>query len=122
MYLSYQGTSALIGISLGLCILYLVRRNHLRTGYALPWLFTVIGIWILSIFPTLADAVSSILGINYPPTLVLIVAIAMLVIKLLLMDIDRSHNEVQLHRLIQRLAILELRIAQIEQNNCERTY
>lgn len=117
MYLSYQTTSALLGISLGLCILYLVRRNHLHTRYALPWLLTAITIWILGLFPKLADAMSSLLGINYPPTLVLIVAIALLVIKLLLTDIDRSHTEVQVQRLIQRLAILEARIAHIEKRN-----
>lgn len=119
MYLSYQATSALLGISLGLCILYLVRRNHLHTRYALPWLFTAITIWILGLFPTLADAVSGLLGISYPPTLVLVVAIATLVIKLLLMDIDRSHTEVQVQRLIQRLAILEARIIQIERQSVE---
>lgn len=117
MYLSYHATSALIGISLGLIILYLVRRNHLHTRYALPWLLTAINILILGMFPTISDTVSGWLGINYPPTLVLIGAIALLVIKLLLIDIDRSRTEVQSQRLIQRLAILEARLVALEQKN-----
>jgi len=114
MYLSYHSTSALMGISLGLIILYLVRRNHLHTRYALPWLMAVVCIWILGLFPTLSDAISKLLGISYPPTLVLIGAIALIVIKLLLMDIDRSRTEVRVQRLIQRLAILEARIVELQ--------
>lgn len=111
MFLTYQWTSAFIGISLGLGILYLVRRNHLHTRYAIPWLITAIVILILGIFPKLADYASYLLGINYPPTLVLVSSIAMVLIKLLLMDIDRSKTEVRIQRLVQQLAILEVRSA-----------
>jgi hypothetical protein len=117
MFLNYHSTSALIGISLGLIILYLVRRNHLHTRYALPWLIAVVCIWILGIFPTLSDMISKLLGISYPPTLVFVGAIALIVIKLLLTDIDRSKTEVKIQRFIQRLAILEAHIVELQKKH-----
>lgn len=120
MPLTYQLTSALLGLALAGGILYLVRRNHLHTRYALPWLITAVGIGILGLFPGVADSVGGYLGISYPPTLVLIGAIALLAIKLLIMDIDRSRTEVQVQRLIQRLAILEERIATLQDQDSLR--
>jgi len=114
MLLTYQLTSALLGLGLAAGILYLVRRNHLHTRYALPWLIAAGVIGLLGLFPSLADRISGYLGIGYPPTLVLVSAIALLAIKLLVMDIDRSRTEVQVQRLIQRLAILEERIGTLQ--------
>jgi len=114
MPFTYQLTSALLGLGLATGILYLVRRNHLHTRYALPWLIVAGIIGLLGVFPSLADTISSHLGISYPPTLVLVGAVALLVIKLLVMDIDRSQSEVRVQRLIQRLAILEERIEALQ--------
>jgi hypothetical protein len=46
-------------------------------------------------------------GIHYPPILLLICAMCVVLIKLLFMDIDRSRQERQIRLLFQRLAILE---------------
>jgi len=105
--LSYQWTSAFLGPLFGIVIIYLIRRNHLHSRYALWWLPLAIVIGLLGVFPDIVDKVAPFLGISYPPVLVLVVGLGVLLIKILVMDIERSRNEVKLQRLIQRVAMLE---------------
>ena len=106
--------SAVIGVVAAVIILYLVRRDHLHARYALWWIPAAFAIATLGIFPQLVDWIGPKLGIHYPPVLPLILSLVLVIVKLLLMDIERSRNEVKLHRLIQRVAILEL---DIKKNN-----
>jgi hypothetical protein len=99
--------SAVVGVVTALLILYLVRRDHLHARYALWWIPAAFVIAFLGIFPRLVDWVAPILGITYGPVLVLVAAVILITIKILLMDVERSRNEVKLHRLIQRVAMLE---------------
>jgi hypothetical protein len=110
MTLHYAWTSALLGLGVAATILFLVRRNHLHTRYALWWLGAAFAVGLAGLFPNLVDRVADRFGVTYPPTLVLVLAIALLAIKLLLMDIERSRSAVRLQRLTQRLAILESRL------------
>lgn len=103
----YQITSALIGILLGGAIIWLVRRDHLHGRFAIWWLLVGFTCALLGIFPQIIDWVALRLGIGYPPILALVLGIGFLVLKIILMDIERSRNEIKLQRLAQRLAILE---------------
>jgi hypothetical protein len=112
--ITYHLTSAVIGLALVVGILYLVRRNHLHSRYAGWWLLVALGIGIFGLFPTLSDQLAERFGIGYPPTLVLVAAVGLLALKVLVMDIERSRTEVRVQRLIQRLAILEARLAALD--------
>ena len=105
--LTYQITSALIGFALAGSILYLVRRDHLHGPYAVWWLSVAVVTVILALFPTLINDLGRLTGINYPPTLAMVVGLALVLFKMLKMDIDRSQLERRLRRLTQRLAIME---------------
>ena len=107
---SYNLASAAIGLSVAAIILFLVRRDHLHTRYALWWIPIAIGIGLLGVFPRISDIIAPLFGIGYPPILPVLLGFVLLVIKILLMDIERSRNEVKLHRLIQRVAMLEGRL------------
>jgi hypothetical protein len=95
-------------------ILYLVRRDHLHARYAMWWIPTAFGVALLGIFPQIVDWIGPKLGIHYPPVLPLILALVLVMVKILLMDIERSRNEVKLYRLIQRVAMLEAEIRAAE--------
>ena len=100
-----------IGLLLAGSILYLVRRDHLHGPYALGWLVLAAGIIFVAAFPRVIDRVGSFVGIYYPPILVCLVAIAALLIKSLISDLERSRQERSLRRLSQKLAILENEIS-----------
>lgn len=103
----YQLTSTAIGLFVAICILWLVRRDHLHGRFAVWWLSVAAICALLGIFPQSIDWVAAHLGISYPPILAVVLGIGFLVLKIITMDIDRSRNEIKIHRLAQRLAILE---------------
>jgi hypothetical protein len=115
----YQIMSAIIGLILFGMIIWLVRRDHLHGRFAIIWFVIGLSCALLGIFPTITDWVASRIGIAYPPILAMILGIGFLVIKLIIMDIERSKNEVKLLRLTQRLAMLEGELLKLDNNNTE---
>jgi hypothetical protein len=105
--IAYQVTAAVIGLSIGGLILWLVRKNHLHGPYAIWWILVAAGVVMLGLFPNAVNPVASWLGVSYPPILVIILALAALLVKVLTMDLERTRQEVALRRLAQRLAMLE---------------
>jgi hypothetical protein len=103
----YYLTVLVIGFGLAGAILYLVRRDHIYIRQGVFWiavaaLSTLFGVW-----PTLIDVVGGALGVAYPPTLLLLAAIIVLVVKALLADIALTKVRRDLRRLNQRIALLE---------------
>ncbi len=103
----YRWTSAVIGVLISVALLYLVRRDQLHPRYSPWWLLTACAIIIFGTMPQLIDLIGKKLGVHYPPILLIVVAICLMLLKMLMMDIDRSKRERQVRRLAQRLAILE---------------
>jgi len=99
--------SAALGLSTAGVILFLLRKDAMSVAYSLWWLAVTIGLVLLSLFPALVDILGRVFGIHYPPILLLIGALCVVLIKLLFMDIDRSRQERQIRLLFQRLALLE---------------
>ena len=106
--------SGTLGIITALIILYLVRRDHLHTRYALWWLPAAFAIAILGVFPGIADWIGVQLGVSYPPVIAGVAGFLLVILKILLMDIERSRNEVKLARLIQRMGLLDERLRRLE--------
>ncbi len=104
-----------VGIVLAGIILYLVRRDHLHGPYALGWLLMAAAIIVIAVWPRIIDLIGPLVGIYYPPILVCLVAIAALLIKSLISDLERSRHELTLRRLSQKLAILERDLEQARQ-------
>lgn len=104
--------SAAIGLLVAATILLLIRRDKLHVRHGVFWLLVALAFAGLGFAPPLVDWLAKVIGIGYPPILALVAAIAVLVIKILLMDIDQARHEVQLQRLIQRVAMLEGKLQQ----------
>lgn len=103
-------TSAALGVLLAVGILWLVRGDRLHGSYALWWLLVAIGSLVVGFFPRLVDWLGIKLGVNYPPMLLVLVAIVAILLKLLGVDIDVTRRERRMRRLLQKVAILELEI------------
>ena len=105
--LSYQWTTAIIGILIAVVILFLIRRDVLHVKRSLWWIGVAALIVIMGVFPYQTAQFGALLGVNYPPILILTVGMGFILIKILSMDLERSRQERMLRRLIQKIAILE---------------
>ena len=99
--------TGIIGIATAITIVVLIRKDHLHIRYGLWWTGAATAFAFLGLFPAFFDNFAKYLGIAYPPILALTLAVAILVIKILVMDIERSRNAIRMERLIQRIALLE---------------
>jgi hypothetical protein len=108
-----------IGIATAVTIVVLIRRDHLHVRYGLWWMAAALAFALLGLFPSMVDGIAHHLGIGYPPILALTLGIVVLVIKILVMDIERSRNVVKMQRLIQRVALLEADLRKIQRQNFE---
>lgn len=104
-----------VGLCVAALILWLIRRDRLHVDHGLMWISVAVAFALLGFAPGVVDWVAGRLGIAYPPILGVIIALALLVLKILLMDIERSHIAIRTQRLTQRVAMLEAEIE--EQKN-----
>jgi hypothetical protein len=104
---SYHLVVLVLGIGLAIGILYLVRRDHIYIRQAAFWITIAFVSFLFGIWPYLIDTLGAALGIAYPPTLLLLVAILVLVVKALLGDIAFTQVRRDMRRLNQRIAMLE---------------
>ncbi len=107
--------TATIGLAVASLIVYLIRRDRLHVRHGFSWILVAASFAVVGMFPGLVDWTAVKLGIGYPPILAITLAFAMLVVKILVMDIEQSQTETQLQRLVQKVAILESRIRELQE-------
>lgn len=108
--------TGIIGISIAALIIGLIRKDRLHVNHGLVWILVALGFALFGLFPGIVDYLAQLLGVGYPPVLALTLGIALLVIKILIMDIERSRTEMRNQRLIQRVAMLEADLKKISNN------
>ncbi len=96
-----------IGLVVAALIIGLIRKDRLHVSHGMGWIAVALTFALLGFSPGIIDRLAQYLGIGYPPVLALTLGIAVLTIKILLMDIERSRLEMRNQRLIQRVAMLE---------------
>ena len=104
---SLQLTTALMGIGLAALILYLIRRDHLYVMHGLFWVLVAGAAAVLGAWPGLIDRLAMVMGVVYPPTLLVLLVSMVLLIKALHSDMVNTRIERDVRRLNQRLALLE---------------
>lgn len=93
----------------------LIRKGHLREEYAILWLLTSLAIAILSLWPGLVEIISRITGLYYI-TAVMVIVFIFLIFLLMHYSIAISKVKEVNKELIQRYALLELRLREIEED------
>lgn len=106
-FLSYQWTTAIIGLMIAAVILFLIRRDILHVKRSLWWIGAALLIIIMGIFPYQIAQLGELFGVHYPPILILTLGLGFILVKILSMDLDRSRQERMLRRLNQKIAMLE---------------
>ncbi len=96
-----------MGIGLAALILYLIRRDHLYLMHGLFWVVVAVAAVVLGVWPGMINRLAAVLGISYPPAMLLLLASIVLLIKALHADMVNTRIERDVRRLNQRLAMLE---------------
>ncbi|MCS4509765.1 DUF2304 domain-containing protein [Xylophilus ampelinus] len=105
---SLQITTTLLGVGLAAVILLLVRRDHMYVLHGLFWIGVAGCAALLGIWPRLIDRLAALVGISYPPALLLLGVSIVLFVKALHTDMVNTRIERGLRLLNQRIAIFEL--------------
>ena len=112
-----QVTTAFMGISLAVLILYLIRRDHLYLMHGLFWVLVAAAAAALGAWHGLIDRLARWAGISYPPALLLLLACMVLLIKALHADMVNTRIERDVRRLNQRLALFEADLETLRQTS-----
>ncbi len=103
----YQMTTLAIGAMIAGGIFFLVRRDKVHIRHTFWWVAVAAASLLLGAFPRISDRIADLLGVGYPPILLLTVGLGMALIKILTVDLEISSLERKVRQLSQRLAILE---------------
>ena len=103
----YQVVVLLIGFVMAGAILYLVRRDHLYIRQGVFWISVALISLLFGTWPVFVDMVGAALEVAYPPTLLLLAAVIVLILKALFGDIALTKVRRDLRRLNQRIALIE---------------
>lgn len=98
----------LLGISCFLIILKLLVKKKIGERASLLWLFGALVILIASFVPGLLDEISSLVGIDYPPSLLFLLSTLILFIICFMHSVQISTLNAQLRELTQHVAVKEI--------------
>lgn len=96
-------------------IIHLVKKSKLHIMQLFWWLIVILSVLVFGLFPSVVDFIGHILGVSYPPIIVLVVAYLFILIEMIQMDKYITENEILIKELVQKVAILE---AEIENKDC----
>lgn len=89
-------------------VFWLVRRQGLRSKYALLWISIAVLLAPLAIVPKSLSWISTQLGVYYPPTVLLLAAVALLFAVSVHFSWELSRLEHKVRTLAEELALLRL--------------
>jgi hypothetical protein len=102
-----------------LLVLELVRRRRFLERYAILWLLSAMILLGLAVWRNLLEKLASTIGIVYPPNALFVIAFGFVLVLLLHFSLAVSRLSDQAKVLAQRLALLEQRMHDAEQQSEE---
>jgi hypothetical protein len=102
-------------LALFLVVLELVRRRRLLERYALVWLGSALVLLALAVWKGLLGSISDAVGIFYPPAALFVIAFGFILVLLLHFSTAVSRLTDQSKVLAQRIALMEERQRELEQ-------
>ncbi len=108
--------TSIIGVTVSALILILIRRDQLEASVGVAWILVAAGFCLLGFAPFLVDSLARFLNVAHAPSLAFSLALGAITLKLVYDDVQRSKSQITSKRLVQRLAILETRLRQLEGN------
>ena len=87
-------------------VLRMVRRRQLRAKYSLLWVCVAVGMLFIAIAPGVLDRLATAMGIDYPPAVYLLVAVAFLLVVIVHFSWELSRLEEKTRTLAEEIALL----------------
>ncbi|MDA9711261.1 DUF2304 domain-containing protein [Luminiphilus sp.] len=106
--------TSIIGVTVSALILLLIRRDQLEASVGVAWILVAAGFCLLGFAPFFVDSLASLLNVAHAPSLAFSLALGAVTLKLVYDDVQRSKAQITSKRLVQRLAILETRLRELE--------
>ena len=108
---------ALILVSLGTfaMIMRKIRQSRMQIESAIFWIVLALVLVVYSVFPKVADACASLLGIYATTNFLFLFAIFVLILKVFFMSIHISQLESKIKELVQAMALEEKKYEEISQ-------
>ncbi|HRX03136.1 MAG: DUF2304 domain-containing protein [Anaerolineae bacterium] len=104
----------LMGLAVLILVINLVRKRQLQERYALLWLLAGLVLTLAPLFSNVLDRIAYALGIDYPPALLLLLAIIGLMLIIFQLSLAISHNSDQLKVLSQELGLLRQQLDKLQ--------
>ena len=104
---------ACVGL-LGL-VFELVRRHQIKEKYSFLWILTCVSLFVLTVKRSWLESLSFTIGVYYPPSALFLVLSFFMILILVHYSIVLSKLLMQNQKLAQRLALLETKLHQHQQ-------
>jgi hypothetical protein len=87
-------------------ILTLVRRGSMRVKYAMLWVPVCIAMIVFAAVPGLLDSLAGTVGVAYPPTVLFVLALGLLIFVSVHLSWELSRLDERVRRLAEHVAIM----------------
>jgi hypothetical protein len=101
-----RATMFVLGLFVLAFVINMVRTRKLQERYALLWVLAAVGLTLAPIFIHGIDQLAYALGVEYPPALLLALAVIALMLIILQLSLSLSHQADQIKVLTQELGLL----------------
>lgn len=105
----------LMGLAVLILVINLVRKRALQERYALLWLLAGLVLTLAPLFSNVLDGIAYALGIEYPPALLLLLAVIGLMLIIFQLSLAISHHADQMKVLTQELGLLRQQLDDMQQ-------
>ncbi len=104
----------LLGLAVLFFVINLVRTKRLKEEYALLWLFMAAILVVAPLMIDWIDALSFAIGIDYPPALIIVIALICFALIFFQISVTISRFSNQIKTLTQDLALTRKRVEDLE--------
>jgi hypothetical protein len=97
-------------------VLELVRRRKLTEEHSLIWIAGALALLVLSVWRNLLDVTARIVGVYYPPTLLLLALIGFVFVVSLYFSVVISRQRQDIERIVEELALLDAEVRRMRES------
>jgi hypothetical protein len=108
--------TSLVSLALIVSVLLNLRKAHIRVEYSVSWLAAGLAVLILSRWESVLVVLGEVVGISYPPAVLMAIAMGIFLLVLYRMSMIVSALKDNNIALAQKVAILEFQLRSVKQD------